>query len=61
VLVVVETVRMLVPVPPEDRETLVVLSVAVGPLFDTAVVRLTIPAKPLRLLMVIVEVADMPA
>jgi hypothetical protein len=61
VLVVVETVRTLVPVPPEDRETLVALSVAVGPLLDTAVVRLTIPAKPLRLLMVIVEVADMPA
>jgi hypothetical protein len=58
---VVETVSMLVPVPPEDRETLAVLNVAVGPLFDTEVARLTIPAKPLRLTRVIVDVADIPA
>jgi hypothetical protein len=61
VLVVVETVRILVPVPPEDRETLVALSVAMGPLFDTDVERLTVPAKPLRLLIVIVAFADNPA
>ncbi len=46
--------------PPGDNVTLVVLRVAPGPP-ETLVVRATVPLKPLRLVMVIVEVPDEPA
>ena len=59
--VVVETVRIDVPVPPADRVTLLVLRLVVGPDGFMAETRLTVPVKPLRLVIVMVDVADDPA
>jgi len=49
-----------VPVPPEDRETLDGLSERPSPLGELVADRLTVPAKLLRLVRVIVEVEDDP-
>ena len=46
-----------VPVPPEERETLVGLSERLRPAGEPAEERVTVPAKLLRLVRVIVEVA----
>jgi hypothetical protein len=50
-----------VPVPPEERETLEGLSERPSPLGELVADRVTGPAKPLRLVRVIVEVEDDPA
>ena len=42
-------VRVVVPVPPEERVTLVELSESVGPGGELAVERVMVPAKPPRL------------
>ena len=59
--VVVEMVRMLVPVPPAARVTLVALRVATIPVFVTEDVRAIVPANELTLASVRVEVAEFPA
>jgi hypothetical protein len=46
-----------VPVPPEERETLVGLRERLRPAGEPAEDRVTVPAKPFRLVRVIVEVA----
>ena len=53
--------RVDVPVPPEERETLDGLSERPSPLGELVADRATVPAKPLRLVRVIVEVEDDPA
>lgn len=59
--VVVDTVSVVVPVPPDERVTLVALKVVVGPDGDMEDVRVTVPAKPLILVRVIEDAADEPA
>ena len=56
----VETVKVVVPVPPEERVTLVELSDSVGPGGELVVERATVPAKPPRLFNEIVDVAEEP-
>lgn len=46
--------------PPDDNATKMGLSEAVGPVGDTATLRVTLPEKPLRLVRVIVEFPDDP-
>jgi hypothetical protein len=64
VLLVVLIVSVEVPVPPADRTTLGGLKDVVGRLLtvalETAAWSVTVPWKPLRLVRVIVEVADAP-
>lgn len=52
---------MLVPVPPADSVTLVMLRVAEIPVFVTEEVRVTVPANELTLVSVRVEVPEFPA
>lgn len=59
--VVVDTVSVVVPVPPDDRVTLVALRVVVGPDGDMEDVRVIVPAKLLILVKVIAEDAEEPA
>jgi hypothetical protein len=51
----VNMVRVEDATPPEERAMFVGLSVAVGPAGEMAAERLTVPAKPLRLVSVMVE------
>ena len=55
------TVRAEVPVPPDERVMLVGLREAVAPGGETDVARLTVPAKPLRLVRVTVDCVEEPA
>jgi len=53
-----------VPEPPDERVTDVGLSVAAGPCLTIGLIaleRLTVPVKPLRLVMVMRDVAEVPA
>lgn len=59
--VVVDTVSVVAPVPPDDRRTLVALRVVVGPDGDMEDVRLIVPPKPLILVKVITDAAEEPA
>ncbi len=54
------TVRVDVPVPPAVRVTLAALKEVVSPVGEDTAERLTAPAKPLRLVNVMVEVAEDP-
>ena len=56
----VEMVRVVVPVPPEERVTLVELSESVGPGGELAVERVMVPAKPPRLFREIVDAVEEP-
>jgi hypothetical protein len=49
------------PVPPEERETLEGFRERLSPLGELVADRVTVPAKPLRLVRVIVEAEDDPA
>jgi hypothetical protein len=63
VFLAVLTVRVELPVPPDDRVTDVGLSVAVGPCLTSGLIvaeRLTVPVKPLRLVRVRRDVAEVP-
>jgi hypothetical protein len=57
----VDTVSVVVPVPPAEIVTLVALRVVVGPEGDMEDVRLIVPEKPLTLVRVMVDAADDPA
>ena len=57
--VCVKTVKVAVAEPPRDRCTIVGLMFAPGPP-ETPVVRVTLPLNPLRLVMVIADVAEEP-
>jgi len=57
---VVEIVRVEVLVCPDARVTLVGLSESPGPDGDTVAVKLTVPEKPLTLVMLRVDVAEEP-
>lgn len=59
--VVVDTVSVVVPVPPDERVTLVALRVVVGPDGDMEDVRVIVPVKPLILVRVIEDAAEEPA
>lgn len=59
-LVVELTVRVDVPVPPPVRVILEGFRDAVRPVGETFVERETVPAKPLRLVKVMVEIAEGP-
>ena len=53
--------RVEVPVPPAESETLAGLSERLSPVGDPDVERVTVPARPLRLVKVIFEVEEDPA
>ncbi len=55
-----DTVSVELPVPPAVRVTVGELKDIVSPIGDDAAVRLTVPAKPLRLVSVMVDVAEVP-
>jgi hypothetical protein len=57
----VDTVSVVVPVPPDDSVTLVALRVVVGPDGDMEDVRLIVPVNPLMLVKVMVDAAEEPA
>ena len=57
----VETVRVELPVPPDERETGLTEKAVVGPMGETAAERVTLPEKLLRLLRLMVEVPEEPA
>ncbi len=57
---VVDTVRLEVPVPPEESATLVGFNDADGPLGDIVAARFTVPTNPARLVKLIVEVVEKP-
>jgi len=57
----VDTVSVVVPVPPDDKVTLVALRVVVGPDGDMEDVRVIVPVNPLMLLKVMVDAAEDPA
>ena len=59
--VVVDTVSVVVPVPPDDKVTLAALRVVVGPDGDMDDARVIVPAKPLMLIRVIEDAAEDPA
>jgi len=61
VVTVVETVRVEVPVPPDERVICVMVKEAVGPEGDTLAEMATVLEKPFRLVSVIVEVTEPPA
>ena len=61
VATVVETVRVEVPVPPDDRVIKVAVKEEVGPDGETPSDKATVPEKPFRLFNVIVEVTEAPA
>jgi hypothetical protein len=52
---------MVVAVPPDERVTVVVLRLVVGPDGVMAEMRLIVPVNPLMLVNVIVDVPDEPA
>jgi hypothetical protein len=55
------TFRVAPPVPPEFKTTLAGLRVTTGPEGEIDLERLTVPAKPFRLLKVMAEVPEDPA
>jgi hypothetical protein len=57
---VVDTVSVVVPVPPAESVTLVALRVVVGPDGDMEDVRVIVPENPLMLVKVMVDAAEEP-
>jgi len=61
VAIVVETVRVELPVPPDVRVIRVAVKEEVGPDGETPSDKATVPEKPFRLVKVIVETTGVPA